>query len=120
MNIFLVLLLLLLLPVCHFAAVLSSLGLFENKQLEGMYVAHGNCSVEGGGRAGGRQIKLMLQNLSHGRKNILSVKFQTIASETLLVLVFPKCDGKTVDGRWAHEYVVYMLHERIACSSAAP
>lgn len=83
-------------------------------------VARGNCSAEGGGRAGGMQIKLTWQNLSHGRKNILSVKFQTIASETLLALVFPKCDGKTADGRWTHEYVVYTLHERIACSSPAP
>lgn len=37
MNIFLVLSLLLLLPVCHFSALHSSLGLFENKQPEGMY-----------------------------------------------------------------------------------
>lgn len=52
-NIFLVLLLLLLPPVCHFAALLSSLGLFENKQLEGMY--SGPWELQCGGRRKSRR-----------------------------------------------------------------
>lgn len=51
-------------------------------------------------------------------KNIFG-KFQTIASETLLALIFPKCDGKTAGGRWPHKYVVHMLPEMFACLSTA-
>lgn len=89
-NIFLVLPLLILPPVCHFAALLSSLGLFENKQLEGMY--SGQWELQCGGRRKSRRNANKVDVAkpeSWKKKNTLYVKFQTIASATLLTLVFP-------------------------------